>query len=166
MSPLRWHCHPNDALRLSGDNIDRHQEAVTQLVASLCAAIGYETDGTDILRAAQYHDEAERVLGDLPATAKERFPALAAAYAKAELEVLIEMGHTWRLSRTERRMIRLCDVLERYLYAAARGVDHPDDLAECRALAKRIGTSAVAWLNTLTDKRRDKVEEIKGGAGE
>jgi 5'-deoxynucleotidase YfbR-like HD superfamily hydrolase len=150
MSPLRWHCHPDDRLRLSGDNIDRHQQAVADLVGSLCAAIGYDTTGTDILRAARYHDEAERVLGDLPAPAKARFPALAAAYAKAELAVLIEMGHTWSLSRLEADILRLCDVLERYLYASARGVDHPDDLAECQALAKRIGTCAVAWLNTLT----------------
>jgi 5'-deoxynucleotidase YfbR-like HD superfamily hydrolase len=150
MTVLRWHCHPSDALRLSGDNIDRHQKRVRYLVGSLCAAIGYDTNGTDILRAARYHDEAERVMGDLPAPAKARFPALAAAYAKAELEVLIEMGHTWSLSRLEADILRLCDVLERYLYAAARGVDHPDDMAECQALAKRIGTCAVAWLNTLT----------------
>jgi len=46
------------------------------------------------LRAAMHHDEAERVLGDMPGPAKEAFPALAAAYAKAELSVLTEMGKT------------------------------------------------------------------------
>jgi hypothetical protein len=146
----RWHCHPNDALRLSGDDIDRHQKAVTQLVERLCDYIGYETDGTDILRAARYHDEAERVLGDLPATAKARFPALAAAYAKAELAVMVEMGHIWNLSRFEADILRLCDVLERYTFAAERGVIHDDDRVTCIATAQRIGPKAVEWVDTLT----------------
>jgi hypothetical protein len=150
MTVLRWHCHPNDALRLSGDDIDRHQKAVCDLVVELCEVIGYDLTGSDLIEAALNHDEAERVLGDLPATAKARFPALAAAYAKAELEVLVDMGHTWNLSRLEADILRLCDVLERYTFAAERGVIHDDDRVTCIATAQRIGPKAVEWVDTLT----------------
>jgi 5'-deoxynucleotidase YfbR-like HD superfamily hydrolase len=102
-----------------------------------------------LLTAARYHDEAERQLGDMPAPAKERFPALAAAYAKAELQVLTEMGHVWNLSRKESDILALCDKLDAWLWATkhgARGLEYDAMLDGVYRIANRIGPDAVAWL--------------------
>jgi len=88
MTVLRWHSNADPRLRLSGDTIDLHQRRVCDMCHSAAAWLRLSLIGSDLLRAALHHDEAERVLGDMPGPAKGAFPALAAAYAKAELSVL------------------------------------------------------------------------------
>jgi 5'-deoxynucleotidase YfbR-like HD superfamily hydrolase len=95
MSVLRWHAHADHRLRSSGDDIHGHQCRVAMLCHSLAAYIGHPLHDSDLPHAALRHDEAERVLGDMPGPAKYRFPALADAYAEAEQQVLTEMGYDW-----------------------------------------------------------------------
>ena len=147
MTVTRFHSHPR--LRHAGDDIDKHQQRVATLCLSLSAAIGHQVYMGDLIRAAMHHDEAEKVLGDMPAPAKARFPALAAAYAKAELTVMVEMGHTWSLTRQEDAMLRLCDRLDAWQWAVSHGEtgDEWDAMrGELVKLAMHIGPDALAWL--------------------
>jgi hypothetical protein len=147
----RWHCHPDPRLRNSGDTIDRHQQQVAHLCEAVCAIMGWPvTDDLD--KAARNHDEAERDIGDISGPAKRRWPALAAAYAKAELEVLTARGLTWNLTRREADILRLCDLLDAWEWMQRKASDLADgpsfrcDVSEMRATAKRIGLPVQAWL--------------------
>jgi 5'-deoxynucleotidase YfbR-like HD superfamily hydrolase len=148
MTVLRWHSNADPRLRLSGDTIDLHQRRVCDMCHSAAAWLRLSLIGSDLLRAAMHHDEAERVLGDMPGPAKEAFPALAAAYAKAELSVLTEMGKTWNLTRTEHDILTLCDKLDAYEWAvrcdAADTDEWRDALAKRRKEANALGLGE--WL--------------------
>jgi hypothetical protein len=145
-SPRRWHAHPQ--LQDSGDTIDGHQMRVVSLCVSLAAYIGHPLQNSDLPQAALHHDEAERVLGDMPGPAKDRFPALAAAYAKAELQVLTEMGMNWTLTRKENDMLTLCDKLDAWQWARNHGVTGGEwdcALAKLRIMAHKL--DCTKWLD-------------------
>jgi 5'-deoxynucleotidase YfbR-like HD superfamily hydrolase len=122
MTVNRWHANSDPRLRDAGDTIDEHQRRVTTLCLSLADHMGHPLFGSDLPFAAANHDEAERILGDMPAPAKARFPALAAAYETAERVVLAEMGLTWTITAKEQQMLHLCDRLDAYQFAMSRGV--------------------------------------------
>lgn len=146
----RWHSHPDPRLRDSKDTILGHQRRVAEMCRDLAARIGHPLHDNDLLRAARYHDEAEKVLGDTPGPAKDRFPALAAAYEKAELHVLTEMGHIWTLTRREADMLDLCDKLDAWQWARGHGVtggEWDDAEIELRCRAHALGPDAMAWLD-------------------
>ena len=148
MTVLRWHAHADHRLRHSGDDIHGHQCRVAMLCHSLAAYIGHPLHDSDLPHAALRHDEAERVLGDMPGPAKDRFPALAAAYAKAELQVLTEMGYNWTLTRKENDMLTLCDKLDAWLWARDHGVTGGEwdcALAKLRIMAHKL--DCTRWLD-------------------
>lgn len=149
-SPRRWHNNANTDLRDSLDTIAAHQRRVADLCHSLSARIGHALTDSDLIYAALHHDDAEAVIGDMPGPAKDRFPALAAAYAKAELQVLVEMGLTWNLTRKEADMLDLCDKLDAYLWArkhcATDTREWEDALLRLHAKSRAIGPAATAWL--------------------
>ena len=152
MTVTRFHSHPR--LRHTGDCIEGHQQRVATLCLSLSAAIGHQVYMGDLMRAAMHHDEAEKVLGDMPAPAKARFRVLAVAYANAELQVLNEMGLTWNLTRQEDAMLRLCDRLDAWQWATSHGetgAEWDDMRGELFKLAMLIGPDAVAWLTERLD---------------
>jgi hypothetical protein len=154
MSVLRWHASSDDRLLLSGDTIAAHQARVATLCYSIAAAMGHALTDRDLIYAALHHDAAKAVLGDMPGPAKERFPELAAAYAKAELAVLIEMGLTWNLTRREQDMLDLCDKLDAYTWARAHGATGDEwDAARGKLhwRAHTLGPAAVAWLEGALD---------------
>ena len=146
-SPARWHTHP--VLKNAGDTVDQHAARVVMLCHSLAAWLRHPLHDSDLLKAARHHDAAEAILGDLPKPAKDRFPALAAAYAKAELQVLTEMGHTWNLTRRENDMLRLCDLLDHIMFARAHGVTGPEWYAaimSLRRLARGMSPDSAEWV--------------------
>ena len=152
MTVTRFHAHPR--LRHTGDDIGKHQQRVATLCLSLSAAIGHRVYMGDLLRAAMHHDAAEAVLGDMPAPAKARFPALAAAYARAELQVLTEMGLTWSLTRQEDAMLKLCDRLDAVEWALGLGEKGDEwDMAiiDLKKTAHNLGADAAAWLQSRLD---------------
>ena len=86
--------------------------------------------------------------GDMPGPAKDRFPALAAAYAKAELQVLTEMGYNWTLTRKENDMLTLCDKLDAWIWARDHGVTGGEwdcALANLRIMAHKL--DCTRWLD-------------------
>lgn len=145
MTVNRWHTNPDSALRNSGDTIDAHQDRVADLVSEICAQMGL--DGWHVIQAAKVHDEAERELGDMPATAKRRFPYLEEAYRRAEAEVLGEhpLDH---LTDVEQSILDLADQLDAYLWAQRftdiRTVAWYKQLEHMREQAAQIGVAQ--WL--------------------
>jgi len=147
-SPIRWHTHP--ILSRAGDTVDKHHKRVTTLCHSLAAWLGHPLHDSDLIKAAGNHDAAEKILGDMPKPAKDRFPSLAAAYAKAELAVLIEMGLTWNLSRKEADMLHLCDLLDHIQFARANGVTGGEwdaALVAVWKLAHSIDADCAVWVD-------------------
>ena len=148
MTVLRWHAHADHRLRHSGDDTDGHQCRVACLCLSLAAYIGHTLHDSDLPVAALMHDEAERVLGDMPGPAKDWFPALAAAYAKAELQVLTAMGYNWTLTRKEQDMLTLCDKLDAWQWArdhSVTGGEWDCALAKLRIMAHKL--DCTRWLD-------------------
>lgn len=140
----RWHCYPDARLRNSGDTIERHQIEVERLCRQFSWALKLDTGRrAELLHAARHHDEAERVLGDLPGPAKARFPELAAAYEEAEREVLADMGLSWSLTPQEADILHLADKLEAELWARRHGVTGTHDCDKLQELADRLGLGEV-----------------------
>lgn len=147
----RWHCHPDARLRNSGDTIERHQIQVESLCRKFSLVLKLDTGRrAELLHAARHHDEAERVLGDMPGPAKARFPALAAAYEEAEREVLADMGLSWSLTTQEADILHLADKLEAELWARRHGVTGTHDCDKLQAMADRLrlGDVVQSMLNT------------------
>lgn len=131
------------------DTIDAHQRRVATLCCSLADFIDHPFAKSDLRHAAMHHDEAERILGDMPAPAKAMFPELAKAYAKAEAEVLAGMGFEWNLTTKETKMLQLCDKLDAYTWArkhGARGPEWGDARTAIMAMAEEL--SAFEWVVT------------------
>ena len=148
MTVNRWHSNADPRLRNSGDTIDAHQKRVCDMCHSAAAWLRLELIGSDLLKAALHHDEAERVLGDMPGPAKARFPALAEALAQIEAQVLREMGLSWTLTDQEAAILDLCDKLDAYEWArkcgAAIGPEWDEALVKRKKQAHALGLSE--WL--------------------
>jgi hypothetical protein len=155
MTVLRFHASQDARLRNYGDTVTSHQMRVRGWCIEICRSLGFHCS-TDLHNAARFHDEAEKVLGDMPGPAKERFPALAAAYAKAELQVLTEMGLTWNLTRQENDILQLADKADAWLIACRVGAaDDPEWLeafAKLERMADKLGTE---WLRDFAIAARE-----------
>jgi 5'-deoxynucleotidase YfbR-like HD superfamily hydrolase len=155
MTVLRFHASQDARLRGYGDNISMHQMRVHLWCEQICNSLGVDLS-PDLHKAALNHDQAERVLGDTPGPAKERFPALAAAYAKAELQVLTEMGLTWNLTRQEADILQLADKADAWLIACRVGAaDDPEwveAFAKLERMADKLGTN---WLRDFALAARE-----------
>lgn len=149
-SPLRWHPHPNPALRLSGDTVRLHSERVVALCQELAARIGHPLHSSDLPRAALHHDDCETITGDWPATLMQQYPWVRLVKIILEWQIGLRLGLRWRLSRHERRMLDLCDKLDARLWARRCGVNGGEwDEAETRLrrMAWRLGPDAVTWVD-------------------
>lgn len=154
---LRFHASQDARLRLCGDNIDMHQRRVMALCQDMAAAIGLPLHQSQLLDYARHHDEAEAVLGDIPGPAKERFPDLAAIYAKCEAVVLAEMGlGPWRLTGREKLLFQACDKLDAIMTAQKQGVtgdEWPGEIGKMKRRAADLGALAADWLDRKLRER-------------
>ena len=66
----------------------------------------------ELLVAALYHDVAESVTGDVPATTKWRYPAIAELLNNAELEVETDLGIRSDLRQQEKDTLKFADMLD------------------------------------------------------
>lgn len=136
----RWHCHPDDRLRNSGDTIDAHQFRVSVMCDKFAISLKFpDSRREELFFAARNHDEAEKVLGDMPVPAKERFPALAAVYAEAEKTVLLEMLLHWSLTDQEAAILHLADKLDAEIWARKHGVTGSHDCDKLQSMADDLG---------------------------
>ena len=109
----RWHSHPNVKLRLSGDTIDEHQISCVRWLERL-----FPDASEELIDAVRYHDEAERILGDMPYTAKRYFPELADAYARAEQVVIARYGIPQPVSERDADIVKLVDMFDAYWWVS------------------------------------------------
>jgi len=70
-----------------------------------------------VLLASLYHDVAEVLIGDTPATVKWKYADFAAAIEKVEKEAEEELELEFALSLREKRQLKIADLLELMLYA-------------------------------------------------
>lgn len=153
MTVLRWHSDPDPDLRNSGDDIDRHQESVCDLVHEICDCIGYDLTNSQLPLAARYHDEGERVTGDIPRDIKKADPILRAALEAAEFRAMKDArvpGFPWDLSSVELRILKLADMADAFYWAQHYTNTHVprwDDFAEeiC-VMAETIDPRLVKWF--------------------
>ena len=79
----RCHCFPTH----SNQTVGLHTFNAVSMLLILCP------DPTiNMIKALQFHDMAERCLGDMPAPAKERNPDLCSHYEDVERNILKEYG--------------------------------------------------------------------------
>lgn len=70
-----------------------------------------------LLKAALTHDLHERATGDMPSTAKWKYPKLAEAMAEAEAHWNSDRGFNWELTQSERNVLQFCDYFELMLWS-------------------------------------------------
>ncbi len=71
----------------------------------------------ELVKAAMFHDVAERYAGDIPGHAKYwHSPALGNIHEQLEKKLEIRMGIVFSLTWEERRWLKGCDLLEFYMW--------------------------------------------------
>lgn len=139
----RWHANADDRLRLSGDTITAHEIRCVLMLNQL-----HPTAPERLREIVRYHDEAERLVGDMPYPAKMRFPALRVAYAAAEAIVMREMGHPVPETLTERQWLKLVDRLDAQMWMTrhapelAANDEWQDSARKIADLADALGVGA------------------------
>lgn len=69
-----------------------------------------------LIKAVQWHDVAERWMGDMPSPVKSRHPELGQLYERIERQCLKSLGLAQDLTADERAWLRAVDLLELYLW--------------------------------------------------
>ena len=113
----RWHSHIDNDLRESGDTTGWH----SQRMALILLMIHPSQPPAHLLACILTHDTPETFTGDVPALVKGgRIGEYLEAYEQ-------EVTKTYGLpipSRTDKRWIRLCDLLDAILWVADRAPAH------------------------------------------
>ena len=94
-------------------SVSAHSWNVTLLINEL-----FPDCGKQLLLAAMYHDVAEVIIGDMPATTKWKYPELAEVLSQAERKVEEELNIQFALTEREKIILKMCDMLELVLYSA------------------------------------------------
>jgi len=150
----RFHCHPNPALRNSGDTVNKHHVRVHAMGLSLCAHIGHSLVGSDLPTAMLHHDDPEKIMGDWPAPLMTRYPWMKPVKWVLEWFIKRDMGLRWSLTRKEKAILHFLDKLDCQIWARhckAAG-SHEWAMAEARlwAMAHKLG--ARVWLQERLDR--------------
>ncbi len=99
----RCHCFPTN----SRPTVGLHTFNAVSMLLILC-----QDPTINMIKALQFHDCAERFLGDLPAPAKYNCPEFKELYEKEEGSILIKYGMLPILDERERMWVRAMDLLE------------------------------------------------------
>ena len=156
-------------------NIAQHSYGAVSLVLLL-----HPNPSLELIKAVQWHDVAERWLGDVPAPAKWSNPELGAAYEEAEERVLKRLGLFAQLTKEEVAWLKAVDTLELWLWcreeeALGNAAVTPmrracEKVTEKRHLEGSLPEPAHAFY--VAEKRRtftrlsDFFEEVERGLGE
>jgi 5'-deoxynucleotidase YfbR-like HD superfamily hydrolase len=71
-----------------------------------------------LLLATLYHDVAEVLIGDIPATTKWAYPDFAEAVARVEADAEEKLGIHIVLNDEEKKRLKICDMLELVIFAS------------------------------------------------
>lgn len=103
-------CHTT--FHFGSDSNGQHSYNVANLILLL-----HPDPSLDLIRAALWHDVAERFTGDVPASFKRQAPAVKQAMKAAEAEIEQHYGLEVPLPDRERAWLKAADKLEFYLWA-------------------------------------------------
>lgn len=92
-------------------NIAQHSYGAVSLLLLL-----HPNPSLTLIKAVQWHDVAERWLGDIPAPAKWTHTELGEAYERAEEELLKRLGLFAQLTDPEQAWLKAVDTLELWLW--------------------------------------------------
>lgn len=93
-------------------NIAQHSFGAVTLLLLL-----HPAPSVDLIKAVQWHDVAERWLGDMPSPAKSTNPELARVYEETEARLLYQLGLLPELQQAEQHWLKAVDLLDLWLWA-------------------------------------------------
>jgi 5'-deoxynucleotidase YfbR-like HD superfamily hydrolase len=105
---IRYHTVP---LQTERQTVGAHSYAVSVLLNQL-----WPDSSKQLILSALYHDVAEVILGDIPATAKWGYPELRKAFEKAETQVMKSLELDFVLTKKEKDRLKMADMLELVMY--------------------------------------------------
>ena len=105
---VRYHTVP---LQTERQTVGAHSYAVSILLDQL-----WPDSSKQLILSALYHDVAEVILGDVPATAKWAYPDLRKAFEKAEDEIMKNLELNFVLTKKEKDRLKMADMLELVMY--------------------------------------------------
>jgi len=139
----RWHANACPELRNSGDTISAHQKRCGALIRQL-----WPDASDELVRMAECHDEAEKMIGDMPYPAKRDFPALATVYEMAERQVMRGMGLPMPEHGIDSDKIKLVDRIDAYRWMMLHAPRLEADQEWEDALARIIGLANRLYIST------------------
>ncbi len=108
---LRWHAMPHVGQQTVADHCG-HAVGLLFLL--------HPSPGEALVKSLLWHDQAERVVGDMPSPGKRAFPTLGAEYERAEAEFLGRYADVAAanssLTEEDLAWLSAIDRLERYLF--------------------------------------------------
>lgn len=119
-------------------NIAQHSYGAVSLLLLL-----HPKPSLKLIKAVQWHDVAERWLGDVPAPAKWEHTELGEVYERAEAELLKRLGLFAQLTDLEQEWLKAVDTLELWLWCR-----------EEEALGNAAVTPMRLACEKVTEKRR------------
>lgn len=97
---------------IGSHRVDSHSWGVLTLIL-----LFHPSPSIQLIKAAQFHDCAERFTGDTPAPAKWKFPKLKEALSDAEAYYENMLGIATDITAEEKVWLKACDMLDFLLYA-------------------------------------------------
>lgn len=115
-------------------NVAQHTYGAVSLLLLL-----HPDPSVDLIKAVQWHDVAERWLGDLPATAKWENPTLGKVYEAAEDHILDRLDLTPdRMTLEDTQWLRAVDTLELWLWCREEEALGNAGVAPMRRACERV----------------------------
>ena len=98
---------------IGGQSVAEHTFGVLCILFQLYGTTGI---GMNLVVGALYHDVIEKETGDIPRTAKDKFPYIGAAIEEAEQDVHLRWNTKIDLSNEQRRRLKFADTVEGALF--------------------------------------------------
>lgn len=151
----RYHNHPSPALRNSQDLTSAHSARMVKL---LCSLFPQYAGNAGLILYILYHDDGEFVSGDSPHSAKKVNPALREVLNSIEQPhqdyLMLPISCYVDVTEEEKRITKLLDLLESYLYQCIYTPGKADQLVGADVLkrAEEFGVATeVATLMAIAE---------------
>lgn len=152
----RWHANH----LVPPQSVADHAAGVARFILWL-----YPRASLVLVSEALHHDDGEGVVGDIPGPAKRTFWSFAKEAEMAEEIARADMGVPAAiLTETEARILRLCDKLEAYTWAATMAPPHVVQRADWQGMNEKLRSAAWGLSQEIGAKVEDWLREIHDAA--
>lgn len=118
-----------------------------------------DKDTCAVIIAAQMHDIAECMTGDIPTPVKDRFPEI----RKLEYDISFA-GHKFRrFSEKVKNIVKKADMVEAFEYLRRFGVGQHSEVIQKELYAELCGMGLQGLLNQLESGRQRQLGDMKDG---